>query len=334
MKIAIIKPTESPEPTGGVKVQGKMWKQGLEELGHEVELIDFWKDYNWKSFDIVIILQFGGMFRTMVPLIRKLVKKLVLAPIIDTNLSHIKYKLITKYWGCQKYLGLTSRFHDMYLNRNLFDLYLARSEYEASYIERCLEIPKNRIAIVPLSIRTAFINEFPNKEDFCFHASRLAAKNKNVERLIRAAQKYKFQLILAGFLNGKIEQEWLDNLINESENIRYVGTLTNEELLQYYQRAKVFALPSIMEGVGMVALEAASNGCEIVLTDKGAPKDYFQGQAYLVNPFSIDDIGQKIQDALHNGNHQPHLMKFAQENYSMKNCSKKLAKALESCIKK
>ena len=61
MKIAIIKPTESPEPTGGVKVQGKMWKQGLEELGHEVDLIDFWNDYNWNSFDVVIVLQFGGM---------------------------------------------------------------------------------------------------------------------------------------------------------------------------------------------------------------------------------------------------------------------------------
>lgn len=135
-----------------------------EELGHEVDLIDFWNDYNWNSFDVVIVLQFGGMFRTMVPLIRKLAKKLVLAPIIDTNLSHFKYKIITKYWGCQKYLGLTSRFHDMYLNRNLFDLYLARSEYEASYIEQCLEIPRNRIAIVPLSIRTAFNNEFPQKE--------------------------------------------------------------------------------------------------------------------------------------------------------------------------
>lgn len=136
-----------------------------EELGHEVDLIDFWNDYNWNSFDVVIVLQFGGMFRTMVPLIRKLAKKLV----------------------------------------------------------------------------------------------------------------------LAGFLNGEIEQKWLNDLMNESENIKYVGTLTNEELLQYYQRAKVFALPSIMEGVGMVALEAASNGCEIVLTDKGAPKDYFQGQAYLVS---------------------------------------------------
>lgn len=332
MKIAIIKPTESPEPTGGVKVQGKMWKKGLERLGHEVELVDFWKDYDWKSFDVVVILQFGGMFRTMVPLIRKLVKKMVLAPIIDTNLSHLKYKIITKYWGCQKYLGLTSRFHDMYLNRNLFDLYLARSEYEASYIEQCLEIPRNRIAIVPLSIRTDFIHEFPQKEYFCFHASRLAAKNKNVERLIRAAQRYKFQLVLAGFLNGKTEQKWLEDLINECENIKYVGTLTNEVLLQYYQRAKVFALPSIMEGVGMVALEAASNGCEIVLTNNGAPKEYFKDQAYLVNPFSIDDIGQKIQEALDKGNHQPLLMKFVQENYNMTNCSRKLAQALESCI--
>ena len=40
----------------------------------------------------------------------------------------------------------------------------------------------------------------------------------------------------------------------------------------------------------MVALEAAAQGAEIVLTNDGAPKDYYKGRAYLVNPKSVDEI--------------------------------------------
>ena len=332
MNIAFIKPTESIEPTGGVKIQALMWKEGLEQLGHQVELIDFWKDYSWKQFDIIIIFQFGGMFRTMIREIVKINSNLVLAPIIDTNQTHTLFKFFTKYWGSQKYLGLTSRFHDLYLNRNLFKGFLVRSNYEASYISKCLEIDNKRIHQVPLSIRIKPINYFPEKENFCFHVSRLAAKNKNVERLIKAAIKYRFNLILAGNLNGDNERDWLNNIIKNQPNIKYVGRLHEDDLLDHYRRAKVFALPSIMEGVGMVALEAASYGCEIVLTDRGAPKDYYDGQAHLINPFDVNMIGTTIKKALENPTYQPKLQKYMQEKYSLLTCCKLLQISLEKVI--
>ena len=56
MKIAIIKPTETISPTGGVKVQGEMWKQGLEQLGHSVNLVGNWDNVDWKSFDIILFI--------------------------------------------------------------------------------------------------------------------------------------------------------------------------------------------------------------------------------------------------------------------------------------
>ena len=152
MKIGIIKPTESVEPTGGVKMQGLMWQEGLQNLGHTVELIDFWKNHDWDSFDWIIILQFGGQFRTMTQMMRKVSRKLAIAPIIDPDWGHLKYKFFAKYWGFQRYLGLSSRFHDLYLNKKLFDLWLVRSEYEASYVERCLDVQRSKIRIVPLQM--------------------------------------------------------------------------------------------------------------------------------------------------------------------------------------
>lgn len=324
MRIGLILSSEAPESNGGVKVQGIMWKRGLEMIGHQCELVDFWKNYDWDSFDVIIILGFGGTFRTMTQTMRKLSKKLVLAPIIDPIWGHVKYKFFAKYWGSHKYLGLTSRFKDLYLNRNLFDCYLVRSDYEASYVERCLDIPKDKIKIVPLSVRTPILKEMPQKENFCFHASRLAAENKNINRLVAAAVKYKFPLFLAGSLNGVREQKWLDSLIVGYDNIQYLGKLSDDDLVEWYTKAKVFTLPSLTEGVGMVALEAAGRGCEIVVTNDGGPQYYFKNRAYIVNPYSIDEIGESIIDALHESKYQPDLLHYISDNYSLESCSYKL----------
>ena len=332
MKIGIVKPTASIAPTGGVKVQGLMWRDGLVTLGHEVILVDFWQNYDWESFDWIIVLQFGGMFTGVSSGLRKHCKRIACAPIIDPKWNHSIYKFYTKYWGFHKHLGLTSRFHEMYRNRGCFDLWLVRSEYEASYVEKCLDIDRKLIRIVPLQVRVPFVDTMPVKENFCFHASRLFGPNKNVPRLIKAAKKYNFKLVLAGYLHGEKEKKWLKDQICGFDNIEYVGTLSEEDLLQYYRRCKVFALPSTQDGVGMVALEAAANGAEVVLTKLGAPKDYFQGRAQLVDPFSIDEIGYAITELMDKGKSQPELVDFMKKNYTPEVCAKQLEKALMDFI--
>lgn len=324
MKIGIYKPTVSVSPVCGVKVQGKMWRDGLTALGHQVELIDIWKDYDWDSFDWLIMMGFGGNFRDSSKAFRNLVKKIAIAPIIDPAWGHWKYKFFTKYWGEQKHLGLSSRFHDLFLNKDLFDLWLVRSDYESSYVTKSLEIDSSLIELVPLQYRVESCETIPHKENFCFHASRLAAKNKNVERQVEAAIKYGYRLVLAGILVSADEQQWLHNLIYGHDNIEYVGKLTDEQLLDYYRRCKVFALPSITEGVGMVALEAAANGAEIVLTNDGGPKYYLAGHAEIVNPYSVDEIGLAVKKLLDNNVYQPELLQYMKDNFSPEACSKKL----------
>ena len=326
MKVGLIIPSASISPTGGVKIQGEMWKKGLEEMGHECVLIDFWQNNDWSSYDSVIVISFGGFLRSFAKYFKRLCKKFVLAPIIDPSISKWKYKLLVKHYGCQK-IGLSNRFHDLYLSAKYFDLFLARSQFEADYISYCLDVPKEKIKIIPLSVRTPFAEKMPQKEDFVLHMSRLYSPNKNVRRLIEAAIKYNFQLRLGGVLNGEVEKQWLNSLIEGHDNIKYIGLLSEEDLVKWYSRCKVFALPSLVEGVGMVALEAAAQGAEIVLTNDGAPKDYYNGRAYLVNPKSVDEIGQACIKAL-NGGKQPKLLEYVREHYSMEACTKLLIEAL------
>lgn len=329
MKIAIINVNEALTPNGGVRMQGVMWHDGLVSIGQECDLIDFWKVYDWGSYDAVIVLGYGGFVRNVSKGLRPLCKKMALAPIIDPKHGTGVFKFFTKYWGFHKHTGLTTRFHDLYLSSKYYDVFLTRSEYESMYVNKCLDIPQDKIKIVPLQVRTPMLETIPKKENFVFHVSRLASWNKNVPRLIEAAIKYGFQLKLAGFLNGDKEKQWLHGLIDGHNNIEYVGEVSDEKLIALYDRAKVFALPSLIEGVGMVALEAAGRGCEVVLTNDGAPKEYYHGLVYLVDPKSVDDIGQKCMEALEHGDKQPDLLKLVKTEYSPEACAHKLVEALK-----
>ena len=131
-------------------------------------------------------------------------------------------------------------------------------------------------------------------------------------------------------MHGQYEKDWLDNLIADSTNIKYVGALSDIELVKTYKKAKVFALPSLVEGVGMVSMEAALYGCEIVLTNIGAPKEYWDNKALLVDPYSIDSIGKAVVECMKYGHSQPELSHFIYNNYSLPSCSRKVEKALAS----
>lgn len=327
MKLGFILPTVCIAAKGGVPVQARMWKEGLENNGDEVEMISPWGEYQWESFDIIVIFGIGPLLLGYATSLKQYPNiKLVSAPIIDFHKSVKEYRFRAKFFGSVKF-KVNRSLHDLYYARNLFDFFLARSEHEKKYIVEGLGIAADKVEIVPLSMR--FNENIPAvdlqyKENFCLHVSRLSFWGKNVERLIEAAKKYKFQLKLAGSLFGKGDKEWLDSLIKDAPNIEYVGFLSEEELKKYYQKAKVFALPSIVEGVGFVALEAAVYGAEIVLTDIGAPKEYYNGRAFLVNPYDVDSIGTAVCQALEKGKSQPELKDYILDNYSFDVLSKKL----------
>lgn len=329
MKIAIINTNSALSIGGGVLQQGIMWHDGLELLGHECDLINFWEDNDWRKYDWIILLSFGEMFPNLIRGLSKINPNIAIAPIIDPKWSKKVYKFFVKYWGAKKHLGLSSRFHDFYLYGREANLYLTRSEQETEYLSECCDIRREKIKIVPLSLRFGVADSMPeNKENFCFHCSRLSAENKNVPRIIEAAKKYGFELVLAGTLVGRDEKKWLDDQIGDSKNIHYVGRISDEELISYYKRCKVFALPSLLEGVGMVAMEAAAFGAEVVLTNLGAPKEYWHGHAELVNPYSIDEIGKAVVKCLNKDFSKSSMIDFIRKNYSLEACSRKLQDVL------
>ncbi len=302
----------------GVKIQAETWADELERQGHKVVRINPWDRPEWDKFDIVHIIGADRAIDVLVSAIAKKCRKICFSPIIDTIESTFKYKLAS-YMGCKK-LRLYSVNYAIRLASKYIDRWFVRSHYELTYVNQSYGIPLEKISIVPLSPRIPEIDAYPQKEKFCLHVSILTDGRKNVLRLVQAAIKYKFQLVLAGSISSKKEFAPINKLIESYDNVIYLGRVTDLKLYELYSRAKVFALPSISEGVGMVAVEAASYGCDIVVTNIGGPKEYYGTHAYVVTPYDVDEIGQAIVKAMDQNRFQPQLMRDIKAEYNLEHC--------------
>jgi glycosyltransferase involved in cell wall biosynthesis len=335
MKIGLVKGFGSKNYYGGISVQGRMWKEGLEHQGNDVCLLDNWSNYDWNSFDWIIILGLGGLYYDYIKIFKDYPKiKIAAAPIIDFTGSLFEYGFRGRFWGSKK-LSWHTPIYDLYHLNNRVSLYLVRSEHEKKFLVNGLGFKESKVRIVPLHTRLSKDKlgfDLESKDNYVFHTSRLLSYEKNVPRLVEAAQKYGFDLVLAGTVNGEVEMKKLNEMINGAKNIKYIGRLSDNELINQYKKSKVLALPSLIEGVGMVALEAASFGCNIVLTNLGAPKEYFNGKAFLVDPFNIDDIGKQCLNALQDKSTQPSLSNFILETKSETYCMRKLHEYLYDCL--
>ena len=113
---------------------------------------------------------------------------------------------------------------------------------------------------------------------------------KNQVNLIRALNNTKFRLILIGAPapNQLSYYHMCRNMA--SSNIHFIDQIPQEQLVDYYQKAKVHVLPSWFETTGLSSLEAAAMGCNLVITDKGDTSEYFGNHAVYCSPESPESI--------------------------------------------
>lgn len=319
--------------SNGIRSQAVSWAEALKKYqGIEVVFINNWDDYNWTDFDVIHLFGGGGTWVEIVSSrLSKINDNIVFSPIIDpistknVCIERLKVLLPRMTHNIVKTQEGIVANQFKYIKR-----ILVRSQYEANYINRVYGIAQNRMQYVPLSFTPQYEMEIGNttKEPFCFHISSLYQERKNVIRLVKAAKKYKFELYLAGNKGTKEQFHLIENEISSSPNIHVLGFISEKEKVSLYKKAKVFALPSLQEGVGIVAVDAALMGCEIVISNIGGPKEYYNKKACIVDPYNIDDIGVNIVSLMDGMlGFQPELSEHIKGNYSPKRISELLINA-------
>ena len=330
MEIAFILSYPRIVPTDGIVSQAYAWKNGLEQLGHTVTLINMWETQNWTKYNAIVFFGFSEYMRETVNVLSKINPNLILAPIFDPNYSKLTLSTYA-HWG-NDFLRLSNHYHALYKAKGLFKRFLVRSEFEKVYLSDVFNIKKELCKIVPLAYQVSPTLQNSQREDFCLHISLLCDQRKNVKRLIDASIKYNFQLKLCGVLRNTEEEQLLSSWISDHSNIEYLGYVTKEKMIELYSKAKVFALPSIYEGVGIVALDAAAMGCDIVITKLGGPKEYYHGKAIEVDPYNTDEIGIAVKELIDGKTFQPELSELIHEKYSTATLSELLSQTINNAI--
>lgn len=99
---------------------------------------------------------------------------------------------------------------------------------------------------------------------------------KGLDMLFDVVSKYSKEEVELEIIGNYVSIKELIEPYSKTENISYGGFLTPEELVKRYQRANVFILPSIGEGMALVGLEAMACGLPLICSENTGVNDLIE----------------------------------------------------------
>jgi glycosyltransferase involved in cell wall biosynthesis len=149
-------------------------------------------------------------------------------------------------------------------------------------------------------------------KDFVLCVGRLEARKNQWSLIEIFRQLPKINLVLIGFFS--IPDFEKEVKAYAPPNVHFFERLPFDELVSAFGAARVHVLPSWYELPGLVSLEAAAAGCQIVSTSWGTAKDYFQERAFYCEPNDPEGIRNAILEA-YDSNRNRDLRDFVEEHY-------------------
>lgn len=323
MKVAFIARTTLYEQTGGDTIQVIQTARHLRDLGviADIHLTD--QPINYDEYEL---LHFFNIIRPADILyhIQKSNKPFVVSPILvdyseyDRHLRKGMAGMIFRYLspGAIEYLKtiarwmrrkdkLMSKSYILKGHRKSILEILRRTAYllpnsQMEY-ERLVQLYNTspRYAVVPYAVDSSlftFKEHQPKDPSLILCVGQIEGR-KNQLNLIKALNNTSWKLLIIGSPAANQQSYYRHCLSIASANISFIDRLPQEELVQYYQKASVHVLPSWFETCGLVTMEAAIMGCNVVITDKGFAREYYGEEAFYCDPASPPDILQAVEKA-------------------------------------
>ena len=289
--------------SNGVRAQALAQAAALEQCGVSVALLNPWVTWDQQSVDLVHFYS-GGM--PMFGIERRWgdqrAPRFIFSPIIDSNESNYSYRLAAGIGAAlPKIHTIPGELRRQAAGSGLV---ICRSGHEKGRIIHGLGINPGKVRVVlngvnpPGSVDAAPVLARLNlPAEFALHVSSYAQPRKNVVRLAEAIGPTGIPLVIAGTAAPGVILERLEGLAQRYSNIRLLGFMESSDLAALYSVCKVFCLPSLHEGTGLVALDAAAHGAEVVITRNGGPPDYFGRWGRYVDPYDVDTIRRAVVEA-------------------------------------
>lgn len=166
---------------------------------------------------------------------------------------------------------------------------------------------------------------------------------KNIETLLRAfpaiikqAPETRLLIVGAGHLDQKLKQ--LAQELGSAKQTLFLGRLSDEEVIQAYNAADIFILPSLAELEGMVVLEAMACGKPLLIADaENSASPYFvKNNGFLFKPLDSADLACQALKLLTNDALRENMGQVSyvlSKNYDVNNSVNRLTEIYYSLLK-
>ncbi|AZR81695.1 glycosyl transferase family 1 [Thiomicrospira sp. S5] len=175
---------------------------------------------------------------------------------------------------------------------------LTDSAFSKDEISAVYGVDRNKIDIVHCSVSGRFcFSEKETTEKYILAVSSLNYQ-KNFHALIQAFNLLKdknIKLYLVGAINKNFADHKLVENIESNSNIKFMGRVNDDELVQLYSNALCFVYPSLYEGFGIPPLEAQACGCPCVVSSAASLPEACADSVVYCDPFDVSDMAKKIQ---------------------------------------
>ena len=185
-------------------------------------------------------------------------------------------------------------------------------------------------------MRTSTLKEkFGIDEDFILFVGTLQPR-KNIEKLIEAFSMLKNKNIILVVVGKK---GWMFEKIMSapqkfgvSDRVKFLHSVTDEELPIFYKNAMCFVLPSLYEGFGLPVLEAMQYGCPVLTSNVSSLPEAGGDAAIYSDPQSVEDMAEKINRVVSSQKTREEMVKKGLEQikkFSWEKSAEKTIKLLE-----
>jgi glycosyltransferase involved in cell wall biosynthesis len=182
------------------------------------------------------------------------------------------------------------------------------------------------------------------KENVLFTLSHLTKGNferKKIKEIIKAfkivlTELPEYKLYIGGDINddGYPELKKLVDEMHLDKSVKFLGRISGEDKIKYYNLAKIFVQPTSYEGFGVAMAESMACGTPVVTSRNGAIPEVFDSCAIFVDPEDIEDIANGIIKLIRNKDIYNKLINLGLErilnNFSFEKRKTEIQKILNS----
>lgn len=183
------------------------------------------------------------------------------------------------------------------------------SQFERKRILEALHLPNEQLVAVYNGFNSHFrlqpkapeiTRKYIDSDNYLFFLGNTDPK-KNTPRVLKAYSEYlkhsekKLSLLIADLREDAIDRILDEEKITDIKSyLRFPGYIANTDLPALYSGAFAFLYPSLRESFGIPMLEAMACGTPIITGNTSAMPEIAGDGALLVDPFSPEDITEKI----------------------------------------